>query len=90
MEMRWDLHRLFKVAVWILKDRLPISLLCVCSVKECYYMRGTYSTAGLLRFYEARNTLDSPAVLTVRHLGANPFCKTNVPQVVFSPIDLFI
>jgi hypothetical protein len=48
-------------------------------------MRGTYSTAGLLRFYEARNTLDSPAVLTVRHLGANPFCKTNVPQV-----DLFI
>jgi hypothetical protein len=51
------------------------------SVKECFYMRGTCSTAGLLRFHGTRKTIDCPAVLTVRRLGALPFCKTNVPQV---------
>ena len=51
-------------------------------------MRGTYSTAGLLRFHQARNTLDCPAVQTVLQLGAVPFCKTNVPQVLYKLILL--
>jgi hypothetical protein len=50
-------------------------------------MRGTCSTAGLLRFHGTRNTIDCPAVLTVRRLGALPFCKTNVPQVPIGVLD---
>ena len=52
------------------------------SVKECFYLKNTYSTGGMLTFVSEKDVKNSPAVQTLLNLGAVPFCKTNVPQVV--------
>ena len=54
------------------------------SVKEAYYVTGTYSTGGMKKY--ARNMLDEDAdvVKMLRELGAVPFCITNVPQAMIS------
>jgi len=54
------------------------------SVKECYDIAGTYSTAGMTKFARNKAEEDSPVVKLVKELGAVPFCKTNVPQVMYS------
>jgi len=54
------------------------------SVKECYDIAGTYSTAGMTLFARNMAEEDSPVVQLVKKLGGVPFCKTNVPQVMYS------
>jgi len=54
------------------------------SVKECYDIAGTYSTAGMTMFARNMAENDSPVVQLVKKLGGVPFCKTNVPQVMYS------
>eukprot|EP00090_Calanus_glacialis_P030762 TRINITY_DN4996_c0_g1_i1.p1 TRINITY_DN4996_c0_g1~~TRINITY_DN4996_c0_g1_i1.p1 ORF type:complete len:605 (+),score=204.80 TRINITY_DN4996_c0_g1_i1:38-1852(+) len=54
------------------------------SVKECYDIAGTYSSAGMVMFARNKAEVDSPVVELVKKLGGVPFCKTNVPQVMYS------
>lgn len=54
------------------------------SVKECYDIAGTYSTAGMTKFARSKAVVDSPVVMLIKKLGGVPFCKTNVPQVMYS------
>ncbi|XP_023329239.1 fatty acid amide hydrolase 1 isoform X1 [Eurytemora carolleeae] len=54
------------------------------SVKECFYLKNTYSTGGMLTFVSEKDVKNSPAVQTLLNLGAVPFCKTNVPQAMYS------
>jgi len=54
------------------------------SVKECYDVSGTYSTAGMSLFARNKPDEDSPAVKLVKKLGGIPYCKTNVPQAMYS------
>jgi len=54
------------------------------SVKECYDVKGSYSTAGMSLFARNLATRDCPLVEMVKQLGGVPFCKTNVPQVMYS------
>jgi len=54
------------------------------SVKECYDIAGTYSTAGMSLFARNKAEVDCPVVKLVKELGGVPFCKTNVPQVMYS------
>jgi len=53
------------------------------SVKECFNVKNTRSTAGMIAFFEPKNTSTSPGVQTVINLGAVPFCKTNVPHTMY-------
>jgi len=54
------------------------------SIKECYDVTGTYSTAGMIKFYGKKASKDSVAVELIKKLGGIPFCKTNVPQSMYS------
>jgi len=54
------------------------------SVKECYDVKGSYSTAGMSIFARNLASRDCPLVEMVKKLGGVPFCKTNVPQVMYS------
>jgi len=54
------------------------------SVKECYDISGTYSTAGMSLFARNLAEKDSTVVKLIKELGGVPFCKTNVPQVMYS------
>jgi len=65
------------------KERGPLHGIPV-SIKECYDVAGTYSTAGCAYLARTQVTSDCPAVELLRKLGALPFCKTNVPQVMYS------
>lgn len=52
------------------------------SVKDNVSVRGYDSTAGLSKFVDLSATEDAALVAALRHLGAIPFCKTNVPQTL--------
>lgn len=65
------------------KERGPLHGVPV-SVKECYDVAGTYSTAGMAMFARNRAEVDCPVVEMIKKLGGVPFCKTNVPQVMYS------
>ena len=55
------------------------------SPQECYSVAGTVATAGLSPFAALPPASAScPAVSLLERLGAVPFCKTNVPQGMFS------
>jgi len=54
------------------------------SVKECYAVAGTDSTAGLLKFFGQPSSVNAAAVDMIKSLGGVPFCKTNVPQAMYS------
>jgi len=54
------------------------------SVKECYDVAGTFSTSGMTIFARNFAKTDCPLVQMIRNLGGVPFCKTNVPQCMFS------
>ena len=54
------------------------------SVKECYDVKNTVSTAGMAAFANNYPSEDCPLVQMVIKLGGVPFCKTNVPQVMYS------
>ena len=54
------------------------------SVKECYGVRNTAATAGMAKFARNIASEDSPLVRMIRSLGGVPYCKTNVPQVMYS------
>ncbi|CAG0893201.1 unnamed protein product [Darwinula stevensoni] len=54
------------------------------SVKENFDIPGHDSTLGFGKFlYSPRDTM-SPIIETLIHLGAIPFCKTNIPQSLIS------
>ena len=68
------------------RDELPLRGLPV-SIKECYLVHGTPSTHGLQKY--AAKICTDPAreatlVQILRRLGAVPFCKTNVPQIMYA------
>lgn len=65
------------------KERGPLHGIPV-SIKECYDVAGTNSTAGCAYLSRTQVNSDCPAVELVRKLGGLPFCKTNVPQVMYS------
>jgi len=65
------------------EERGPLHGLPV-SIKECFYVKNTYSTAGMIRFLGDKDSRTAPAVQTLIQLGAVPFCKTNVPQAMYS------
>eukprot|EP00750_Incisomonas_marina_P014824 INCI1789.1.p1 GENE.INCI1789.1~~INCI1789.1.p1 ORF type:complete len:612 (-),score=87.92 INCI1789.1:260-1996(-) len=56
------------------------------SVKECFQVKDTVSTHGLKRYEgdAAADADESVLVKMLRNLGAVPFCKTNVPQIMYS------
>ena len=57
------------------------------SVKECFQVEATASTHGLARYRsDTRIGPEQESVLVrmLRELGAVPFCKTNVPQIMYS------
>ena len=54
------------------------------SIKECYDVQGYASTAGMAKFASTKADFDCPAVEMIKKLGGVPFCKTNVPQVMYS------
>lgn len=54
------------------------------SVKECYDISGMDSTAGMIKFAGNPATQDCPAVALLKKLGGVPFCKTNIPQTMYS------
>jgi len=54
------------------------------SVKECYDVAGTYSTVGMTKFARNESNVDCPTIKLIKSLGGVPFCKTNVPQVMYS------
>ena len=54
------------------------------SVKECYLLEGTDSTIGLGKQVNKPSQQTAGLVRQLQHLGAIPFCKTNVPQIMYS------
>ena len=54
------------------------------SIKECYNVKNTPSTAGCVMFSRIMDKEDCPLVTMIKSLGGVPFCKTNVPQQMMS------
>lgn len=54
------------------------------SVKECYLLAGTDSTVGLKQLENQPQKEDAALVTQLIDLGALPFCKTNIPQIMYA------
>jgi fatty acid amide hydrolase len=52
------------------------------SVKESFHLNGTASTMGLAQYMSQMVDDDAGLVIVMRELGAIPFCKTNVAQLL--------
>jgi fatty acid amide hydrolase len=55
------------------------------SVKECFAVKGSYSTGGMACRLESRDEQDSLIVQVLRSAGALPLCSGNVTQLMFLP-----
>jgi len=54
------------------------------SIKECFAVKNTHNNAGMIYFNKKKSQHNAPAVQTCINLGAVPFCKTNIPQAMYS------
>jgi Asp-tRNA(Asn)/Glu-tRNA(Gln) amidotransferase A subunit family amidase len=54
------------------------------SVKECYLVKGTDSTLGISSRRGVPQNEDAALVAQMIKLGAVPFCKTNIPQIMYA------
>jgi Asp-tRNA(Asn)/Glu-tRNA(Gln) amidotransferase A subunit family amidase len=67
------------------KERMSLPLFGLpFSVKECYLLKGTASTVGLAGRAGVPSDEDAALVAQMISLGAVPFCKTNVPQIMYA------
>lgn len=57
------------------------------SIKESIDMRGKESTLGMRARRGSRAPEDAVVVQEIRRVGGVPFCKTNVPQTLLSPME---
>jgi len=54
------------------------------SIKECFFVAGYDTTAGLAQYIDDPSSKDCDIVASLKNLGAIPFCLTNVPQTMIS------
>jgi len=66
-----------------LGEKLPPLAGLPVTIKECFDLAGTASTFGLSTRRDILETKDDPYVAALRHAGAIPIAKTNLPQLMF-------
>nr|XP_039261261.1 fatty-acid amide hydrolase 1-like isoform X1 [Styela clava] len=54
------------------------------TLKECFQTKGSASTVGISKFLDNIATEDCVLVKVLKHCGAVPFAKTNLPQMMLS------
>ena len=64
-------------------DRMPLHGIPI-SLKEHIHLKGQDATLGLYKLLDNPAKSDANFVKLLKHLGAIPFCRTNLPQTCIS------